>query len=171
MADADVIQSMRTLLDKQACSDLVLSLGRAYDRIDREMLLSLFWPDAEIEYATFKGGPDGLADWALGIVSKMSRTQHILTNVMVNVFGDTAASETCFSAYHQQGPDDGEFLFVSGRYMDRFARRDGVWKMSGRYAVTEFRMSAPLRQEHSAATVLGLRSREDYSYAHMLGGR
>jgi 3-phenylpropionate/cinnamic acid dioxygenase small subunit len=66
------------------------------------------------------------------------RTKHVTTNVAIEVDEDagTAVSRAYFTAL-QALPDLALQPIVSGRYHDRFARRDGQWHFVQRHVRTD----------------------------------
>jgi 3-phenylpropionate/cinnamic acid dioxygenase small subunit len=66
------------------------------------------------------------------------RTKHVTTNVAIEVDEEagTAVSRSYFTAL-QAAPDLALQPIVSGRYQDRFARRDGEWRFVERRVRTD----------------------------------
>jgi 3-phenylpropionate/cinnamic acid dioxygenase small subunit len=66
------------------------------------------------------------------------RTKHVTTNVAIEVDeeADTAVSRSYFTAL-QAVPDLPLQPIVSGRYHDRFERRDGQWRFIERRVKTD----------------------------------
>ena len=66
------------------------------------------------------------------------RTKHVTTNVAIEVDDDagTAVSRSYFTVL-QAAPDVPLQLIVSGRYHDRFERRDGQWRFVERRVLTD----------------------------------
>jgi 3-phenylpropionate/cinnamic acid dioxygenase small subunit len=66
------------------------------------------------------------------------RTKHVTTNVAIEVDEEagTAVSRSYFTAL-QALPDLALQPIVSGRYHDRFERRDGHWRFVGRHVRTD----------------------------------
>lgn len=112
-------------------------------------------------------------------------TMHAICNELVEVDGDTAYSEAYFVAYHRfnkvtlfglpviedrgtGGVDSGrEYkLTLGGRYVDRFERRQGVWKIANRVVAYEWDSLEPAgRQSNGFHPVFySLRSRDDIVY-------
>jgi hypothetical protein len=59
---------------------------------------------------------------------------HHITNVRVAFDGDVAVSESYFLALHRLAS---EVHVLSGRYLDRWARRSGVWLIVERTVVRD----------------------------------
>ena len=173
----DLVQE---LLDKQACVELVYRLARAIDRCDETLLRSLFHADATDDHGVFHGTAADFADWVMPVLLGMKRTQHCIANVLIEVRGDTAFGESYFIAHHAlpnaQGPDT--FMVAAGRYLDRFERRAGEWRIVHRHAVYEWTTHAPASDPLWSAPPLvnvltrGRRNTGDPSYANLawLGG-
>lgn len=138
-------QDLDIYMAKQACTDLVYKVARGVDRCDRELLLAVFHPDATDDHGQFKGTAAEFVDWVLPVVATMDRTQHFIGNVLVDVSGDQAWGESYFIANHDMKASDGSPIryVVSGRYLDRFERRDGEWKIAHRGCVFDWNATHP----------------------------
>ena len=71
-------------------------------------------------------------------------THHQLGPVSIELAGDVAFVETYFTSHHRFGeapPPGGrahEDRVAGGRYVDRFERRDGAWRIAERIGVMDF---------------------------------
>ncbi|HEX8059038.1 MAG TPA: nuclear transport factor 2 family protein [Novosphingobium sp.] len=161
------------LLAKQACTELIHALARGLDRCDKDLLLSLFHPDATDDHGGFKGSATDFVDWALGLLKNMDRTQHLIGNVLIEVSGDEAAGEAYFVANHDMTDADGKpvRMIAAGRYLDRFTRRDGVWKIAHRHAVYDWNANLDRTENWdrspSSPRAFGQRGKGDPLYAHL----
>ncbi len=156
-------------LDRQAIVDCLHRYTRGVDRLDEELILSAYHEDAVDYHGAFVGSPREFVAWLRKSHEQRIATQHILTNYSFDVDGETAHVETYFFV-PQRNAGDPELTFVSGRYVDRFERRDGEWKIALRVVVTECIgrcASVPL----SPGAGIGHRSRDDVSYARPLSAR
>lgn len=61
-------------------------------------------------------------------VDDRPRTWHSVSNVIVEVESETAASSICYFTVHQELPGLPLQPIVTGRYIDRFERHDGTWR-------------------------------------------
>ena len=164
------------LLDKQACVELVYRLARAVDRCDDALLRSLFHPDATDDHGVFHGTASDFADWVMPVLEGMRRTQHMIGNVLIVVEGDRALGESYFIAHHhlpqESGPD--VFMVAAGRYLDRFERREGAWRIAHRQAAYDWNSAAlstdSWNRAEPGAWTFGARGPEDVSYANFAGG-
>jgi hypothetical protein len=117
---------------------------RGVDRGDNPMIESAYWPDAYDDHGNFKGGP---ADFAAYITERFDRTprigQHHVTNVYAEVDADVAHVESYFIAFNAQlDTAGGEHDLVTGRYLDRFERRAGEWRIARRQVVLDVARNA-----------------------------
>jgi len=160
----------RALLDKAQIHDALMRYSRGVDRGDVELLMSVFHPEATLDMGR---GPMSAATLAEGI-TKMTATgtMHFIGNEYVEVDGDTAYSETYFISYATIA-DSGKPATRSrgGRYLDRFERRDGEWKIARRLLVDEWsrldELPAPMGPPPGR---VGLRSKDDPVYTFRADG-
>lgn len=162
------------LLSKQACTELVFRVARAIDRCDEALLASCFHDDATDDHGLFKGAAKDFIAWVMPTLAGMTRTQHAICNVLIEVSGDEARGESYFHAHHvlpgQDGGPDMEMI-AAGRYLDAFDRRGGVWRISHRHAVYDWNAIAPSTSQWEAGPMKaaldrGARGHADPSYAH-----
>ena len=137
------------LVDRQAIADVVLRYCRGIDRLDLDLVRSCYHADATDEHGTFLGTRDEYVDWVAGVLTRFTGTMHVVANQLIEVHGDDAHSETYGVAYHWgDPPDDHRRNFTTGfRYVDRFARRDGEWRIARRVAVREWTQVVPAEQQ------------------------
>jgi hypothetical protein len=121
---------------------LLFRYCRGVDRGELATLKSVYHPNAHDHHGAFVGLAEAFAD---ELVPKMDKAgivgQHHITNVLVEVDGDRGVGESYFLAYHptELAGAAGEGLAVAGgRYLDRFERRDGVWKITDRRVIFDF---------------------------------
>lgn len=161
--------------DKLECTELVARVARAIDRCDADMLRTLFHPDATDDHGIFIGTANDFIDWVMPLLGTMKRTHHIIGQVLVEIDGDRAVGESYFVAHHAISGEDGDiFMIAAGRYLDRFERREGNWKISHRQTVFDWNSTVPLTdsydRDNPETTTFGDRGQADASYAHFAGG-
>ncbi len=160
--------------DKLECSELVARFARGIDRCDAGLVHDCFHPDATDDHGMFKGTASDFVDWVMPLLDTMKRTQHMIGQCLINIDGDHAAGESYFVAHHTMATSDGDILMiVAGRYLDRFERRDGEWKISNRHAVYDWNSVNPStdnwdRDDPENPSEYGRRGQQDASYAHLL---
>ncbi len=165
--------ALQTLLDKQACTELVYRFARGLDRGDETMIRAVFHSDASDDHGQFKGDVDAFCAWVMPILGSMERTQHLIGNVLVDVVGDTARAESYFVAFHDMSGAEGQALrtTVAGRYLDRFERRGGEWRIAHRKFVSDWSASDPRSDMWDRGSVtpryFGCRGEADPLYAEL----
>lgn len=155
MADKNVLtaeerreRDLQALIDKQALYELAVRYARAIDRRDRNLLLSVYHDDAVDEHGTmFTGGPVAFADWQPEVMKRFEITTHYIMNTAYRLDGDRAEGELHFIAYHRTTDEPPEDLYVGGRYLDRYERRRGEWRIAHRTLVWDFTRGEPTRPE------------------------
>lgn len=123
------------LLARHAITDRLLDYGRGVDRIDHALICSVFHPDATADYGSmYSGSGYGFADFIDVVHPPMQTHTHHLSNIRVRVDGDRAGSETYVLVLARMAAPDGTLsdLVSRGRYVDRWERRDGEWRISHR---------------------------------------
>ena len=136
--------AVQALVDRQAIADVLARYCRGVDRLDRDLVVSCYHPDATDEHGSFTGGVEAYVDWAFRLLRRYTSTMHLLGNVLVELAGDVALSESYGIAHHRTEPPPGEAFDPKGnlvtgfRFVDRFERRDGAWRIARRVATTEW---------------------------------
>ena len=68
----------------------------------------------------------------------------MIGNVLVELVGDEAFGEVYFRAYHKIATEEGfEDVIIAGRYLDRYERRQGIWKFAYRSELVDWSRSEP----------------------------
>lgn len=167
---------LRQLIDRQQIHDCLMRYCRGVDRFDRELLLSVYHPDAIDDHGVFVGDREAFADWAFDYHrTHQIATHHMVFNHTLDLQGDTAHSEVhwLFFGENRAKPDTLAF----GRYVDRFERRDGRWAIAARVCVSEAVneiATAALPADYRAALMgngPSARDRSDRSYDRPLKAR
>ncbi len=164
MADA----GLQSLLDKQEIQEVLHKYCRAIDRCDEELLRSVYHPDAIDIHGTFRGLASEFIPHAMaGLRRHYSATSHCIGNILIELDGDVAFVETYLTAWHVSTNENGteDNLILGARYVDRFERRDGAWKIAHRTVVGDWQHALTAVEARSMSFVPGLRSRGDPAYA------
>ncbi len=166
---------LQAVIDKQAITDVIHRLARSIDRCDKTLLASCFHEDATDDHGSFKGTAAEFCDWVMPVLQSMEATQHNIHNVLIELDGNSARSEAYFIAHHRiaspEGPQD---MVAAGRYLDRFEKRNGEWRVSHRHAIYDWSRNDPSTcqwDEPPASDILerGRRGDGDASYPHLSG--
>src|SRR5437867_10337694 len=124
---------VQALLDRQEIIDCLHRYRRGIDRHDNELLISAFHEDAIDHHGDFIGTTQEFVDWAaeLHVSSSWAAHLHYLDCTYVELDGDVAHSE-CYVLFVHRRTDGTAIEFGGGRYIDRFERRKGAWKIAAR---------------------------------------
>ncbi|MFT7650624.1 MAG: hypothetical protein ACI8Y4_005398 [Candidatus Poriferisodalaceae bacterium] len=134
------------LLARQEIADVILRYARGIDRLDFDLVRSCYHPDAYDDHGSFKGDVEAFIEMCSAFLPTWTATQHFMGNMLIEVDGDVARAETYAVAYHHRDNDDGtgkDDVFGI-RYVDRFERREGDWKIGHRVVATEWRRVDPV---------------------------
>lgn len=126
-------------VDKLELYELVVAYCRATDRRDVELMRKLYHPDAIDDHGSlFYGSGEEFIAFLPGPITVFSMTTHHITNTSFHVAGDYAEGESYLIAGHITRETPPRNLIVSGRYLDKFERRKGVWRFSHRTAMLDW---------------------------------
>lgn len=141
--DATLLQ---TLADREAIRDCLYRYCRGIDRLDAEALRSAYWPDGTDNHGAYKGSAQGFIDMALEKLQGAGRMVHSISNILIELRGDVAAVESYFQAWQADRDAQGQpqETFLCGRYVDRFERRGGEWRVADRTVVYDWIRQTPL---------------------------
>ena len=115
--------------------------ARAQDRLDAAAHRSVFHDDAWLDYGYFKGGPDEFVDFAQSALRAIGITQHFLGQIEIDITSDSEAfGEVYLIAHHEQVDADGaqQDWIYAGRYVDRYEKRNGSWKIAYRAEIADW---------------------------------
>jgi hypothetical protein len=167
--------ALQALLAKQEITEILYRYCRAFDRIDDDLARSVWHANGTCNYSNRTDGPDMLfRDYLAPSTvtrAKFRNHSHQVTNILIELDGDSAASEAYFTASLQAQPKNGvitEHLY-RGRYLDRWARREGRWAIDHRQVI--FDSYTPIDFNVARLTGINLeltrRDRQDPSYLYL----
>jgi len=127
------------LVARQEIVELVYRYAHAIDRIDCDLLESLFVPGAMLHYGLFDGPASELVAARRAGRPGFVLTHHQIGNVLVRIDGDRARAQSYLSAVHQ-AVRGGRLRdeHVRARYLDRLERRGGRWLFAERTLVYDW---------------------------------
>lgn len=163
-------EDVRHLRDCEEIRQVMYAYARGVDRADQALIAPTFHDDAFDDHGNFKGGKaETLA--ALKRSSQIKETTasfHHLGNILIDLKGDEADVETYFIAVQRREEDGKAFSRIrAGRYLDRFAKRDGNWRVLKRTVVDDWSRLDEIvatAREVTQENHHGTRNREDPSY-------
>ena len=177
--------TVERIADRMAIQDVMYKWCRAIDRLDYEGIRSVFHPDATDNHGPYVGGVDGLIEWVRERHKSIPFSSHQVSNILIEfATPDLALVETCIRTLQrypadakaslaqlsggQTGkPGVGIDLLASSRYIDRFERRNGEWRIARRTLVPDWKQlievpeNAPKPQP---GWLVGRRDQQDFIY-------
>lgn len=155
--------------DRFAIQDLAALYMRALDRLDGALLAAQFWPGARCEYGVFSGEAAEFAQFCMALLAEHARNHHLIGQHLIDFTGpDEAYGEVYYQAYHRVAGEAGAArdLFIAGRYVDRYERREGIWKIAYRSELVDWVRDDPASDGMVALTpfIMGQRKPADPLY-------
>lgn len=147
------VEALMKLPDRIEVENLPKTMAWAMDSGDRELWLSVWSDDIRYlvpQYDIEINGKEALKEFGeAAIFTAEERKFSALTNIMVDVKGDTATGRDYFMHYgypidQETGKASEERAFSEGMHLYEFSKRDGVWK------ITKFEVYLNRRQEAGA---------------------
>jgi hypothetical protein len=169
-AVASTGDALQQLVDREEIRQVLALYCRAVDRLDRELLRSLYHPDATDDHVAVSGPVENFIEWAFGVLSADTFAMHSLGTVIIELDGDVAYVESYYENLRGQPAgegEDGEYLIMSGgRYVDRFERRDGgPWLIASRVLMREWFRRDLIAPQSLMGFRRGERNRDDPAYS------
>jgi hypothetical protein len=135
--DATTEARLLEMLDRQDIMDVLVRYCRGMDRFDKELLLSCYHPDAIDDHGAFVGTPEEFFDYHHGWHAKYNTGHHhSISNTTFELKGNTAHTETYWLFESMNA--DASMSLSGGRYLDRFEKRNGQWKIAARACIVEW---------------------------------
>ena len=155
--------------DRFAIQDLAALYMRGLDRRDGALLQAQFWADARCEYGIFSGSPADFAAFCMTALKDHDRNHHLVGQHLIDFSGpDEAYGEVYYQAWHRVHDEAGAArdLFIAGRYVDRYERRGGIWKIAYRSELVDWLRDDPASDAMLAAApfIIGQRKPDDPLY-------
>ena len=143
MEDSGVsAEKVRILVDRSDILECLHRYARGMDRHDRELVRSAYHEGAVDVHGSQAFEVEDFIDWAFAYHEPQLHHQHYITNVTIDIDGDTAHSE-CYYLFVGRYPDrDTPLTVAGGRYVDRLERKRGRWAISTRVCTAEWRTSS-----------------------------
>jgi 3-phenylpropionate/cinnamic acid dioxygenase small subunit len=164
------VDRIEKLIAKSEIQDCLCRYARGVDRRDWPSVRACFHDDAVDHHGEFHGSADEFIAWVSDRHSAIPFAMHFLGNCLVEFLDEeTAAVETYFVAIqrrersvNRESEFEGTDYEVFGRYVDRFERRDGTWRISSRRVVYDSTRTQPSTNHLRALVgVIGRRDGSD----------
>ena len=133
--------------------DCLKRFARAVDRQDWALARTLYHDGAFDDHGFFKGAPDAFLAHIAKLHEHQDHSMHFNTNVLIEFQAkDRAFVETyvlVLQRYTSKAEgvapgSHGRRVFASARYLDRFEKRNGEWRVAHRTLVFGDTESAPM---------------------------
>ena len=169
-------QTLQRLVDKDEIRDALSRYARGVDRGDWELVRSTYHANAVDDHGGYSGPIEGLIEWLDQRFAGVDNSMHFLGNCLIEFAGpDLAMVETYFVSRRLRppegdqcrtsGPKDAMCREAWGRYVDRFERRDGQWRVAIRTVVLEANStSLAMGGARTSSLTWGQRNRSDRLY-------
>jgi hypothetical protein len=167
--------SAAALAARAEITDRIHLYAHCVDRRRWEMLDQVFHADATWWVSSIgfeQGWREAMQSSRELFAAALGPTHHQVGNVLISLDGEVAVSETLVTAYHRvraDAPLGGMFggigheydLLAGGRYLDRWERRDGVWKLARRRVHSEWRHQQPAADGLLSTIPIAARGKHD----------
>ena len=164
--------ALAVLLAEREIHQVLLRYCRGIDRLDPELIRSVYHEGAIDDHGVYHGDGRAFADFIVPLLRGAYRsTMHTISNCLIEVgdTGDGAGAETYCVAYHDRIDEGGARwldLFAC-RYVDRFERRAGRWGIVRRTVIRDWDAVVPIAGDFGEMVktfTAGRRDRLDTSY-------
>lgn len=135
------MNGVERLLAERDIKDCLARYCHGIDRMDRELLDSVYWPEGYDDHDVWKGPAREFIGWVLGALSNFDQSVHMLGQSLIRFkSSDHAYAETYLFNYLRpkmtQGA--GNDALIAGRYLDEFEQRRGEWRIIHRRLATDW---------------------------------
>jgi hypothetical protein len=132
--------SPQQIADREAITDKIYRYCRSVDRLDRAVGYSVFHEDSYADFGdNYRGAGRGWIDCVLKQHLDFLHHSHQVTNIILEVNGDTAGSESYVYASLQRQDGDKRFQHEFwARYIDKWSKRNGEWAIDRRDCIVDY---------------------------------
>lgn len=120
------------MTDRESIKELVAIYARALDARDYDTIERCFAPDAAAQYTGFSDAMTGREEIMAHMrkaLGPLATTQHIFTNFIIEIDGDSATLYCDAMGQHVTGTgEDAETYLSGGKYNAEMRRREGNWE-------------------------------------------
>ncbi len=171
-----VTQLREEWADRESIRDCLYRYARAVDRVDMELLKTVYWPGAMDYHTGFAGTAEEFIEWAGVQLARMGINMHLFGNILIEM--DDARETARVETYHifvmsNPGGDGKNDTIGAGRYLDHFEKRNDEWRISERTVLVDWwkDLAGVVDWETGPFGMgyvpRGMPGREDASFAHL----
>jgi len=141
-------KALDELLDKKEIEEVLISYCRGADRGDADLISAAYHPDAiEDHGGTYLGPASEYVALLRDILPTAPRMTHAITNITIELEGDSALSECYIQTFSRRNSGEEPFdSLTMARLIDRFERREGVWRIAHRRLAWEWNHEMELKE-------------------------
>lgn len=141
-------RQLQDLLDREEIRTVLANYCRGVDRLDPELLESVYHPGAWEDHGAYKGDAETWRQQAITLIpEQLERMRHLIGSINIELHDNVAFVESYFTAgCLQRKPESGPQILrvIDGRYIDRFERLEGRWAITRRIVVKDYTNVGPL---------------------------
>lgn len=177
--------TVERIADRMAIQDVMYKWCRAIDRLDYEGMRAAFHSDATDTHGPYVGGVDGLVEWVRERHKSIPFSSHQVSNILIEFAApdlalvetyirtlqrypaDAKASLAQLSGGQAGKPGVGIDLLSSSRYVDRFDRRNGEWRIARRTLIQDWKQLIEVAENAPKPRpdwLVGRRDKQDFIY-------
>jgi hypothetical protein len=153
-------ERLMQVADKQEILEIYYRYCRGVDRGDADLMRSAYHHDAQESHGPYNGPAREFIGFVAEHLKNTRIALHFIQNVLIDIRESEANGEAYFYAIQQESADAFED-HMAGRYLDRFERREGVWKIASRKVVIDWSRRQPAAPSPSPALPLFAQGRRD----------
>ena len=158
---------LQALIDRQEILDVMHQYVLGCDRNDQARIEDVYHPEAQDNHGQYKGPGKAFAKQVCDGNAERDSMSHHLGQSTINIKGDSAGAETYYQATIARMEGDVRYLdMMGGRYVDKFERRDGQWRILDRVCTCEWSMTLRVENEwhRDSGVYFGKWDKSDIAY-------
>jgi hypothetical protein len=133
------MSDLDSLLAKQEITEVLFTYCRGVDRLDEALVRGIYHEESYDDHGYWKGRGQDFGPFVIDRLREANvGTTHSITNILINLDGDVAVSESQVMVTLRRRGEDNLVDVMGARYVDRFSKRQGRWKIEERTVVLDW---------------------------------
>lgn len=136
-----MLPEIDTLIAKQKIYEVLATYCRGVDRLDVDLVKSVYHEDSYDDHGYWKGAGTDFAEFVVArLGTANSATMHSITNVLIDIDDEGIARSEAHVTVTlvRRGTDPVVVDVMGARYVDRLSQRDGTWRIDERSVVLDW---------------------------------